>query len=39
MALLLSLNFLQGNYSLDMEAIAGQGGETARENPPPVDSA
>jgi hypothetical protein len=32
-------NFLQGNYTLDMEAIADAGGETARENSPPADSA
>jgi pyruvate,water dikinase len=32
-------NFLQGNYTLDMEAIADAGGETARGNSPPADSA
>lgn len=32
-------NFLQGNYSLDMEAIASQPGEPARGDSPPPDSA
>jgi hypothetical protein len=32
-------NFLQGNYRLDMEAIAGGGAATARENSSPADSA
>ena len=32
-------NFLQGNYSLDMEAIAGSGQEDAPGKSPPADSA
>jgi hypothetical protein len=32
-------NFLQGNYSLDVEAIAVTGATTASQNPPPADSA
>ena len=32
-------NFLQGNYGLDMEAIAGAETAGARENSPPADSA
>ena len=31
-------NFLQGNYSLDMEAIAGSGLETTPGNPAAGDS-
>ena len=32
-------NFLQGNYGLDMEAIAGAATANARQNSPPIDSA
>lgn len=31
-------NFLQGNYGLDMAAIAGAGAAAAQENSPPADS-
>jgi pyruvate, water dikinase len=32
-------NFLQGNYSLDMEVMSGAATASARENSPPADSA